>query len=152
MTKSSRDVVVHGSRKRRNMNADLEPFIQHMSYRLTKAAILTFFWPGVRHRSRRYIEGLPLSTRPKINIKHVRLSGTSIIGFRRGEQNGNAFYAFNPGTAASLHPAYHPANRSEVDRAVLLASEAFEQFRHTTPQLRAAFLRTIAESIERLGE
>jgi len=82
----------------------------------------------------------------------VRLSGTSIIGFRRGEQNGNAFYAFNPGTAASLHPAYHPANRSEVDRAVLLASEAFEQFRHTTPQLRAAFLRTIAESIERLGE
>jgi 2,5-dioxopentanoate dehydrogenase len=82
----------------------------------------------------------------------VQLSGTSIIGFRRGQQNGNAFYAFNPGTAASLQPAYHPATGSEVDQAVVLASEAFEQFRHTPPQVRAAFLRTIAANIEDVGE
>jgi alpha-ketoglutaric semialdehyde dehydrogenase len=82
----------------------------------------------------------------------VQLSGTSIIGFKRGEQNGNAFYAFNPESATPLQPAYHPATRSEVDQAVLLASEAFEQFRRTTPQVRAAFLRTIAENIEDFGE
>ena len=81
-----------------------------------------------------------------------QLSGTSIIGFRRGPQNGSAFYAFNPASAASLPPAYHAATASDVNQAVVLASEAFEQYRLTSPQVRSAFLRTIAKNIESLGE
>jgi 2,5-dioxopentanoate dehydrogenase len=82
----------------------------------------------------------------------TQLLGTSIIGFRRGEQNGVDFHAVNPATGALLMPSYHPATPAEVDAAVRLASDAFEVYRHTMSRVRASFLRRIAENLESLSE
>ncbi len=80
------------------------------------------------------------------------LSGKSIIGFRRGEPNVDSFRAVNPLSGEELTPEYYAASEAEVDQAVQLASRAFEVYRQTSPKLKAAFLRKIAENIEGLGE
>jgi NADP-dependent aldehyde dehydrogenase len=80
------------------------------------------------------------------------LSGKSILGFRRGEATGSTFTAVNPATGEKLAPDYSPASKDEVEQAASLASGAFESYRRTSPQRRSAFLRKIAENIERLGE
>jgi alpha-ketoglutaric semialdehyde dehydrogenase len=82
----------------------------------------------------------------------LRLSGTSIIGFHRGAQNGDEFYAFNPATSTPLRPAYHPATTMEVDLAIRLASKAFEHYRRTPAHVRASLLRAIADNVDSLGE
>src|SRR5688572_8108718 len=81
-----------------------------------------------------------------------QLNGTSIIGFRRGAENGGNLQGFNPATGESLPPVYHPASAAEVDEAAQLAHAAFAIYSQTTGADRARFLRRIAENIEALGD
>ena len=80
------------------------------------------------------------------------LSGTSIIGFRRGVENGGTLQGFNPATGQDLSPMYHAASPAEVDEAAQLAHAAFAIYSQTTGTQRARFLRRIAENIEALGD
>jgi 2,5-dioxopentanoate dehydrogenase len=82
----------------------------------------------------------------------TQLSGTSIIGFRRGAENGGTLHGVNPATGEDLSPVYHAASSVEVDQAAQLAHAAFVTYSQTTGAQRARFLRQIAENIEALGD
>ena len=81
-----------------------------------------------------------------------QLSGTSIIGFRRGAENGGTLHGFNPATGEELPPLYHSASRDEVDQTAQLAHTAFATYSQTTGADKARFLRNIADNIEALGD
>jgi NADP-dependent aldehyde dehydrogenase len=78
----------------------------------------------------------------------MNLSGTSIIGFSRGQPGGNPFRAFNPTTGQELEPAFSSATSSDVDRAAELAAEAFAVYGQRPAKQRAEFLRAIAVGLE----
>jgi len=77
------------------------------------------------------------------------LRGLSFIGSSRGAAGARTFRAENPATGEPLEPAYHAATADEVDRAGELASAASEAFGIASGQARGAFLRAIAEELER---
>ncbi len=80
------------------------------------------------------------------------LQGRSLIGGEPGAENGGAFHGVDPATGESLDPPYQPASPDEAKRAARLAAEAFPIYRKISGAQRAAFLRTIAEKIENLGD
>jgi 2,5-dioxopentanoate dehydrogenase len=82
----------------------------------------------------------------------VELNGRSLIGFSRGQQSSDKFYAVNPASGERLGPMFLGASAAEADHAAELAGVAFEQYSRLPGKRRAAFLRTIAENIEALGE
>src|SRR5688572_8905402 len=83
---------------------------------------------------------------------NVELTGKSIIGFQRGRQQSETFQGVAPATGEHLLPAYQAASTAEIDRAVELASRAFESYRQTSGQEKAVFLRKIAANIESIAE
>ena len=80
------------------------------------------------------------------------LIGTSLIGFERGQMNGDSFRGVDAATGVSLEPDYHVASEAEVNHAVTLAQQAFESFGHSAPSVRANLLDTIAANVERLAD
>lgn len=80
------------------------------------------------------------------------LSGTSIIGFRRGAANGGTVHGVDPATGEKLPPVYHTASAAEVEESAHLAHAAFASYSQTTGTERARFLRQIAENIEAVGD
>ncbi|TDT34339.1 aldehyde dehydrogenase (NADP(+)) [Naumannella halotolerans] len=86
---------------------------------------------------------LPLST---------DLSGASLIGDQPTTPSSGTFRAIDPRTGEQLEPAFAEAGPAEVERATVLAQEAFGTYRRTDPKTRAAFLESIAANIEALVE
>ncbi len=82
----------------------------------------------------------------------MKLSGKSIVGFRRGASDGDPIHAINPATSEELEPAYHSGSAEEVDEAARLASKAFETYPRVSGKNKAIFLRKIAKNIESLGD
>jgi len=82
----------------------------------------------------------------------MTLSGTSIIGSRRGASGGSSFHAFEPRTGQALSPEFSYASAAEIEAAVQLAHEAFATYGHTSGRAKAAFLRAIASRIESVAE
>jgi alpha-ketoglutaric semialdehyde dehydrogenase len=82
----------------------------------------------------------------------MELTGTSIIGFSRGSENGGSLFGVNPATGENLAPQYHSASEAEVEQAVKLAAAAFESYSQSSGAERAKLLRTIATNIEGLGD
>ena len=82
----------------------------------------------------------------------MELTGRSIIGNSRGEAVGPAHPGFNPVSGEHLEPGWYAASAEEVERAVTLASTAFDSYRHLTGREKGLFLRTIASRIESIGE
>jgi NADP-dependent aldehyde dehydrogenase len=60
--------------------------------------------------------------------------------------------AVNPETGETLEPAYGGATREQLDEACRLAWAAFDPYRSTDPETRAALLEAIAQNILDLGE
>jgi 2,5-dioxopentanoate dehydrogenase len=81
----------------------------------------------------------------------AQLSGTSLIGFRRGSETSELFHASDPATGHSLQPGFHSASAEEVDAAARLAAEGFAGYCRTSGRERGALLRKIAANIEALG-
>ncbi|HVR23018.1 MAG TPA: aldehyde dehydrogenase (NADP(+)) [Candidatus Polarisedimenticolia bacterium] len=81
----------------------------------------------------------------------TRLAGRSLIGFREGDGSGEPFYATDPTNGRPLQPGYIAATPEEVERAALLASEAFAGYGRVPGPERAAFLRKIAAKIESIA-
>jgi NADP-dependent aldehyde dehydrogenase len=68
----------------------------------------------------------------------------------RGKQG--TMRAFNPTAGTELEPDFGAGGEAEVDRACLLAQEAFDSYRETPPATRARFLRLIGQGILDLGD
>jgi len=82
----------------------------------------------------------------------TQLTGQSFIGSERGPATGSSFDAINPATGESLSTAFHEASPDDVNRACVLAKNAFTPYRQTSDAERAKFLRSIADEIESIGE
>jgi alpha-ketoglutaric semialdehyde dehydrogenase len=82
----------------------------------------------------------------------MSLTGEMLIGAERVLGSAGAFHAIDPATGEDLEPAFGQGTADDVDRATRLAAEAFDTYRATTPTERAAFLETIADKIEQLGD
>ena len=76
----------------------------------------------------------------------------NFIGFERSAKGDKTFSAVNPVTRKALPGEFVAATTDEVNLAVNKAHEAWKVFRNTTGSQKAAFLRTIAEEIEGLGD
>jgi alpha-ketoglutaric semialdehyde dehydrogenase len=82
----------------------------------------------------------------------TQLLGTSIIGFSRGSGSDVCGHAIHPTSGGKLEPAYFAAKPDEVNRAVELAGQAFPVYSSLPGKQRGAFLRAIAEEMEKVAE
>lgn len=83
---------------------------------------------------------------------NVELTGTSIIGFARGEETKHIFRAFDPSTGIEIDPPFHSATNEELEQAAKLAEDARLNYGNLSQRTRAKFLRKIADNIEALGD
>ncbi|WP_064573023.1 aldehyde dehydrogenase (NADP(+)) [Cupriavidus gilardii] len=82
----------------------------------------------------------------------MKITGEMLIGASAVRGQDAALQAIDPATGATLGPDFHGGGAAEVDRACVLAEQAFDAFRNTLPAQRAAFLERIADGIEALGD
>ena len=80
------------------------------------------------------------------------LTGLSILGKETVAPAGVEFYGINPATGEKLDPPYNSATTEDVERAAVLAEEAFPSYRKLTGKDRAHFLRTIADRIQGIAD
>ncbi len=80
------------------------------------------------------------------------LEGKQLIGQHAVAGSGPAIHAVDPARNERLEPAYPGGTPADVARACQLAAAAFDTYRETTLEARAAFLETIATGIETLGD
>ncbi|QBE65537.1 aldehyde dehydrogenase (NADP(+)) [Pseudoduganella lutea] len=80
------------------------------------------------------------------------ITGESLVGGIAVKGNGSDFKAWNPALNAHIEPSFHTADADQIDQACRLAGTAFDTFRATTDQERAAFLDTVAEQIVAIGD
>ncbi|MCC6283059.1 MAG: aldehyde dehydrogenase (NADP(+)) [Saprospiraceae bacterium] len=81
----------------------------------------------------------------------MELTGGQLIGNTLAKAGSRTFTGFNPATGEALSTIFHEATGAEIDRAVELADQAFQQYRKVRGAEKAAFLETIAEEILGLG-
>ena len=65
---------------------------------------------------------------------------------------GETFHAISPLDSKQLTPRIPPAGEKEVNAAMELAEAAFDEYRETTGEQRAAFLERMADEIMALGD
>ena len=82
----------------------------------------------------------------------MALTGDIVIGSERLSGRTASFRATDPATGAALEPAFAFADAADVARACALAAEAFDTYRETSLDTRAAFLDSIADEILALGD
>lgn len=80
------------------------------------------------------------------------LTGKNYIGNKLSAEGENTFRTFDPIKNAENVWKFKEASRTEIDRAVTLATKAFKEYKNVSPSKKAAFLRIIAEEIEGLGQ
>ena len=81
----------------------------------------------------------------------INIDGAILVGSTATYASA-AFDALAATTGAPLGPKFSEADGAHVERACALADEARDTFAATSPEARAAFLTTIGENIERLGD
>jgi alpha-ketoglutaric semialdehyde dehydrogenase len=81
----------------------------------------------------------------------MALNGSLLIGASAVRGGAGRTHAIDPATGARLAPAFGLASAADVERACVLAGEAFDAYRATTLEQRASFLETIAQGIVDLG-
>ena len=82
----------------------------------------------------------------------MQLHGRNFIGGGLSSEGRETFRGVNPANCTDLDPPFHEATAGEIDRAVRLAAEAFEDFRRRPARDRARLLDAIASQIEALGD
>jgi len=82
----------------------------------------------------------------------MNIAGELLIG-RQSVRGGNGvIHAIDAASGASLEPAFGGATPEQLEQACALAWQAFDTFRDTAPERRAAFLEAIAANIVALGD
>jgi 2,5-dioxopentanoate dehydrogenase len=79
------------------------------------------------------------------------LTGRSLVGAADVRGTGGMFHAVDPATGARLEPGFGECGTAEVEQAAEQAWQAFDAYRSTTPEVRAAFLESIAAEIEHVA-
>ncbi len=82
----------------------------------------------------------------------MTITGDALIGGHAERGAGGSFKAVDPATREALEPAFHMVDAAQIDRACILADAAFDTFRATSDEARAAFLDTVAAQIIELGD
>ncbi|HZR29592.1 MAG TPA: aldehyde dehydrogenase (NADP(+)), partial [Terriglobales bacterium] len=82
----------------------------------------------------------------------MELHGCNILGAEASKTGAATFRAMNPATAEELPTVFHEATETEAGRALLLAEQAFAEYRHKSADEIAKFLETIAAGLEALGQ
>jgi alpha-ketoglutaric semialdehyde dehydrogenase len=67
-------------------------------------------------------------------------------------KGGKAFRAVNPATGTELDEKFNAASLDDVDKAMQLAARAFATYSLTDRKTKAAFLRSIADEINAVGD
>jgi len=75
----------------------------------------------------------------------------NLIGYNYIE-GGTSFKATDPSSGAELDGEFYAANTDDVSAALDLAEKAFGVYRYTDRKTKAAFLRSIAEEINAIGD
>lgn len=75
-----------------------------------------------------------------------------ILGYDHSLKGDSPYHAIDPSNGLPLENVFYSATSEEIRKACELASKAFERFRNTKLNARAAFLRSIADGILSLGE
>ncbi|GAA1091311.1 aldehyde dehydrogenase (NADP(+)) [Nocardiopsis composta] len=75
-------------------------------------------------------------------------TGRMFIGAERTAGSGPELRSTDPATGEPLEPGYPAAGAAEADRACALAEEAFDAYRATPAEQRAAFLEAVADGLE----
>ncbi len=91
------------------------------------------------------------SLRSKVQV-FVTLTGEMLLGNEAVRGAGVEFYAANPADGTTLEPGFAAGSAADVDAACALAAAAFDRYRETGMEERAAFLETIAEELLSLGD
>ena len=81
----------------------------------------------------------------------MSLTGQSFLGSARTTHAGAPFHAINPATNLPLQPAYSSASLADVDRAALLAAQAFPVYSELSGKSKAVFLLLIADGLDANG-
>jgi NADP-dependent aldehyde dehydrogenase len=79
------------------------------------------------------------------------VTGRSLVGAVDLMGSGGTFQAVSPATGARLEPGFGECGTPEVEQAAEQAWQAFGAYRFTTPEVRAAFLESIAGEIENVA-
>ena len=82
----------------------------------------------------------------------MALTGSMLIGTADVRGSAGEVRGVDPATGEQLEPVYGLGDSSDVDRAVALAWEAFPVYRATSLKARSAFLTTVADNIDALGD
>ncbi len=82
----------------------------------------------------------------------MQLTGKNFIGDESSILGTKAFQAINPTNGQALSPPFFEASTAEVNRALELASQAFQTYGKLSPETRAHFLQQCADEIEALGD
>jgi NADP-dependent aldehyde dehydrogenase len=80
------------------------------------------------------------------------LTGDMLIGAKQVRGSSAGFRGVDPASGSELDPVYASATAADVDHACSLAWSAFDVYRETKPQQRAALLQRIATNILELGD
>ena len=81
----------------------------------------------------------------------MELSGRSFLAGKRGSPGNGTFSGRNAQTGAQMEPVYASCSTEELHFAATSATEAFVSFGKSSSKERAAFLRSIASGLERVG-
>ncbi len=81
----------------------------------------------------------------------ITINGDLLIGATAQRGTAGALRAIDPSTGKELEPAFGTANVADVERACALAQQAFDTYRDTSLEQRAAFLEQAAQNILDLG-
>ncbi len=76
----------------------------------------------------------------------------NLIGYQYIKFEANPFKALDPSTGNELDGEFYAANTDDVNRALDLAEKAFGDYRYIDKKTKAAFLRSIADEINALGD
>ncbi|NQX37294.1 aldehyde dehydrogenase (NADP(+)) [Pedobacter steynii] len=68
------------------------------------------------------------------------------------EQMNGTFYALNPATGKALEGEFLKSGLREADEALRAAEQAFQSYKNINKDVKAAFLRCIADEIAALGD
>jgi len=82
----------------------------------------------------------------------MTINGNILIGASEIAGAERPLRATNPDTGLEMEPAFAYANADDVERAARLAEAAFDPYRATSLEQRAAFLETIAQNIMDIGD
>jgi alpha-ketoglutaric semialdehyde dehydrogenase len=79
------------------------------------------------------------------------LHGNLLIGAASVPGTAASLRAVNPATGEQFEPAFGTATVADVARACTMAAQAFDTYRATTLEARAAFLEQVAQNIVDIG-